>query len=170
MADLIYKASQNRLLTWNSKNLQNLGFLWKKNRVFLTENGNFLQSAYAWTILWESVSNGVYDSKFSKRSKFGTFWRAKCLFFRIKNLDLFKAHIHALSLLKCVSNGVCVWDFGDRSTFGFFGEPIVFFQTNWIFSKLVINKQRLFFLDCFSSCFFAWHSSRSSKIGNFREN
>ena len=88
----------------------------------------------------ESVSNSLYDSKFSKRSKFRTFWRAKCLFFRIKNLDFFKAHIHALSRLKCVSNGVCVWDFGNRSTFGFFGELIVFFPNKLDFFK--VGKQQ----------------------------
>ena len=87
----------------------------------------------------ESVSNGVYDSKFSKRSKFGTFWRAKCLFFRIKNLDFFKACIHKLSLLKCVSNGVCVWNFGNRSIFSFFGE-FIFFSNNLDFFK--VGKQQ----------------------------
>ena len=134
LADLIYKVPQNRLLIWNSQNLQKLGFLWKKNRVSLIENRNFLQSAYVWAILSRKRVKWCIWFKILKTFEFWNFLES-LISFSNKNLDFFKTPIHALSLLKCVSNGVCIWDFGNRSTFGFFRELIVFFEQTGLLQK-----------------------------------
>ena len=90
VVDLIYIASQNRLLLKKTQNLQNFCFWLEKKLFFFIKACFFFEVAKRGWFILECRAKSNVAWEFSKRSTFGVFWKSRWVLLKL-SLLVFKA-------------------------------------------------------------------------------